>query len=50
MRSGRFGEPLMEGNPLLEKQFLKARMESLQTELDMVKKRLAEDEKRGTEV
>jgi hypothetical protein len=47
VRSGRFGEPLMEGNPLLEKQFLKARMESLQTELDLVKRRLEESEKKG---
>jgi hypothetical protein len=47
MRSGMYGEPYMERDPESEKDFLKARMESLQAELDIVKRRLEESEKKG---
>lgn len=47
IRSGLYGEPDIKRDPEMEKQFLKARMESLQTELDIVKRRLEESEKKG---
>ncbi len=45
MRPGGYGEPGTDADPELAKRFLKARMESLQAELDEVKQRLAENDK-----
>ncbi len=45
MRSGRHGEPGTDVDPVLTERFLKARMETLQAELDELKQRLSENEK-----